>query len=150
MQAHSGHWPIWAGFLLRWIASLSSCLIFVWFPVTRDVPWANLLLLGIAAALVLMGVRRACAPERPRRATSAGVALATLSVAMCGGFVCATVMLARRLLASHRAPQMGQKAPDFRLSETHGTPVSLAELLAAPVKGRVPKGVLLVFYAGAW
>jgi hypothetical protein len=96
MQAHSGHWPIWAGFLLRWMALLSSCLIFVWFPVTRDVPWANLLLLGIAAALVLMGVRRACAPERPRRATSAGVALATLSVAMCGGFVCATVMLARR------------------------------------------------------
>jgi len=143
MQAHSGHWPIWAGFLLRWMALLSSCLIFVWFPVTRDVPWANLLLRGIAAALVLMGVRRACAPERPRRATSAGVA-------MCGGFVCATVMLARRLLASHRAPQMGQKAPDFRLSETHGTPVSLAELLAAPVKGRVPKGVLLVFYAGAW
>ena len=59
MQAHSGHWPIWAGFLLRWMALLSSCLIFVWFPVTRDVPWANLLLLGIAAALVLMGVRRA-------------------------------------------------------------------------------------------
>jgi hypothetical protein len=150
MQTHRFNWPIWAGFLLSWISLLSYFFVFVWFPVTRDIPWATLLLFGIAAALVLMGVRRACAPERPRRATSAGVALATLSVAMCGGLVCTTVMLARRLLASHRAPQMGQKAPDFRLSETHGTPVSLAALLAAPVKGRVPQGVLLVFYAGAW
>ena len=129
---------------------LSYFFVFVWFPVTRDVPWANLLLFGIAAALVLIGVRRTFAPGRPRRAKIAGVALATLSVALCGCFVFATLIMARHLPASQSAPQMGQKAPDFRLSDTHGTLVSLAEILASPVNGHAPKGVLLVFYRGAW
>ena len=150
MPTHRFNWPIWAGFLLSWMALLSYFFVFVWFPVTRDVPWANLLLFGIAAALVLIGVRRAYAPGRPRRAKIAGIALATISIALCGCFVFATWILARRLPASQSAPQIGQKAPDFRLSDTHGTPVSLAELLAAPVNGHAPKGVLLVFYRGAW
>ena len=77
MPTHRFNWPIWAGFLLSWMALLSYFFVFVWFPVTRYVPWANLLLFGIAAALVLIGVRRAYAPGRPRRAKIAGVALAT-------------------------------------------------------------------------
>jgi hypothetical protein len=129
---------------------LSYFFVFVWFPVTRDVPWANLLLFGIAVALVLIGVRRAFASGRPRRAKIAGVALATLSVALCGCFVFITLIMARHLPASHGAPQMGQKAPDFRLSDTHGTPVSLTDLLTSPINGHASKGVLLVFYRGAW
>jgi hypothetical protein len=150
MQAHRCNWPIWAGFLLSWMALLSYFFVFVWFPVTRDVPWANLLLFGIAAVLVLIGARCAFAPGRPRRAKITGVALVTLSIVLCGCFVFATMIMARRLPASPSAPQIGQKAPDFRLSDTHGTPISLAEILASPVNGHAPKGVLLVFYRGAW
>lgn len=150
MQTHRCNWPVWVGFLLSCIALLSYFFVFVWFPVTRDVPWANLLLFGIAVALVLIGVRRAFASGRPRRAKIAGVALATLSVALCGCFVFITLIMARHLPASHGAPQMGQKAPDFRLSDTHGTPVSLTDLLTSPINGHASKGVLLVFYRGAW
>ena len=64
------------------IAFVSYFLVFVWFPVTRDFPWANLLLFVIAAALLLVGVRRAFAPDRPRPKLSkiVGSVLATLSV----------------------------------------------------------------------
>jgi hypothetical protein len=131
-------------------AFLSYFFVFVWFPVTRDVPWANLLLFGLAAVLVYTGVRRAFVPERSRRAKITSVILAALSVAMLGCFIFVTFIAARRLPASHSAPQIGQKAPDFRLSDTHGTSVSLADLLASPVNRPAQKGVLLVFYRGSW
>src|SRR5438552_8249747 len=84
MKAQRFNWPIWAGFLLSLIAFLSYFLIFVWFPVTRDFPWANLLLFALAAALLLIGVRRAFAPDQPHptRSKIAGSILATLSVAI--------------------------------------------------------------------
>jgi hypothetical protein len=150
MQVHRYNWLLWAGLLLSVSAFLSYFFVFVWFPVTRDVPWANLLLFGIAALFVLGGIRRAWAPEQPRRAKIVAAVLATLSVALGGGFVYVTSIMARHLPAAQSAPQIGQQAPDFRLADTQGTPVALAELLAAPINGHTPKGVLLVFYRGAW
>ena len=79
-----------------------------------------------------------------------GVILATLSVAIFGFFIFATFIIARRLPASPEHPQVGQKAPDFTLSDTNGKPVSLSELLSLPVNGKTPKGVVLVFYRGYW
>ena len=49
MNVQRFNWQIWVGFLLSLIAFFSYFLVFVWFPVTRDFPWANLLLFGIAA-----------------------------------------------------------------------------------------------------
>ncbi len=165
MNVQKFNWPIWAGFLLSLIAFLSYFFVFVWFPVTRDFPWANLLLFALAAALLVVGVRRAFAPDRgpqagsprgvvdrprPKRSKVAASILATLSVAVFGFFIFSTFIIARRLPASHSAPQISQKAPDFTLSDTNGKPVSLSELLASPVNGNAPKGVLLVFYRGYW
>ena len=156
MNARRFSWPIWAGFLLSLIAFLSYPFVFVWFPVTRDFPWANLLLFALAAALLLVGVRRAFAPDRPRprRSKIAGAILATLSVAIFGFFVFSTFIVARRLPASHSAPQIGQRAPDFTLSDTNGKLVSLSELLTSPINGKAAsvnsRGVLLVFYRGYW
>jgi hypothetical protein len=162
------NWPLWTGFLLSVIAIISYPTVFVWFPVTRDFPWANLLLFAAAAALLLVGVRRAFAPGRshPKRSKIAGAILATLSVAIFGLFILSAFVIARWLPASHGAPQVGQKAPDFSLSDTTGRPVSLSDLLAAPIKGGTgnagalahneqevrpaTKGVLLVFYRGYW
>jgi hypothetical protein len=79
-----------------------------------------------------------------------GSILATLSVLVFGFFVFAIFIMARQLPASHAAPQMGQRAPDFTLSDTNGKPVSLSELLSSTVNGKSPKGVLLVFYRGYW
>lgn len=152
MNVRRFNWPIWAGFLLSLIAFFSYFLVFVWFPVTRDFPWANLLLFALAAALLLVGVRRAFSSERlhPRRSKIGGTILATLSVAIFGFFIFSTFFMARSLPASHNAPQAGRNAPDFTLSDTNGKPVSLSELLASPMNGKAPKGVLLVFYRGYW
>jgi len=152
MQVRRFNWPIWAGFLLTLIAFLSYFMVFVWFPVTRDFPWANLLLFVLAALLLAIGVRRAFASDRPRPRLSkiAGVVLTTLSVAIFGFFVFATLIGSRRLPASHGAPQVSQKAPDFSLSDTNGKPVTLTELTSSPVNGKAPKGVLLIFYRGYW
>ena len=154
MKVRRFNWPIYTGFLLSLIAFVSYFIVFVWFPITRDFPWANLLLFGVAAALLVFGIRRAFAPERshPKRSKIAGSILATLSVVVFGFFVFAIFIVAKQLPASHGAPQMGQKAPDFTLSDTNGKPVSLSELLSlsSTVNGKTPKGVLLVFYRGYW
>jgi hypothetical protein len=152
MNSRKFNWPIWVGFLLSLIAFLSYFLVFVQFPVTRDFPWANLLLFGIAAALLLVGVRRAFAPDRPRPKLSkiVGSVLTTLSVAIFGFFIFATFIMARHLPASHNAPQVGQQAPDFNLSDTKGKPVTLSELRASPINAKAPNGVLLIFYRGYW
>ena len=152
MNIRRFNWPIWAGFLLCLIAFVSYFSVFVWFPVTRDFPWANLVLFAIGAALLVVGIGRAFAADRshPRRSKIVGAILATLSVAVFGFFILATFIIARRLPASLSAPQISQKAPDFTLSDTNGKPTALSELLASPVNGKSPKGVLLVFYRGYW
>jgi hypothetical protein len=156
MTTRRFNWPIWTGFLLSLFAYISYFAVFVSFPVTRDFPWVNLLLFAAAAALLLVGVRRAYAPDRthPTRSKITGTVVATLSVAIFGFFIFATFITARQLPASHGAPQVGQKAPDFSLTDIYGKTVSLSEIMASPVNGKAgspnPRGVLLVFYRGYW
>ena len=52
------NWPIWVGLVVV-VTGLFSYGFFVRFPTTRDFPWANLLLFGIGAALLLVGLFRA-------------------------------------------------------------------------------------------
>lgn len=150
MKTRSFNWPVWAGFLLSLAAFLSYFFVFVRFPVTRDFPWANLLLFAIAAALLLVGVRRAFAPERRLGSKVSGLVAATLSLAIFGLFIFSTFIMSRWMPPAHGAPQVGQKAPEFSLTDTDGGTVSLSELLSTPIKGKAPKGVLLVFYRGYW
>ncbi|HKZ80020.1 MAG TPA: hypothetical protein VJ124_17230 [Pyrinomonadaceae bacterium] len=144
------NWQIWAGFLLSFVAFVSYPFVFVRFPATRDFPWANLLLFLLAVVLVFIGVRRAFAPERRRRLKVLTTLLATLSGLILAAFIFTFFIAARWLPTSRGAPHVGQKAPGFSLSDTNGRQVSLAELLSSPVKGRPPRGVLLVFYRGYW
>ena len=155
------NWQIWAAFLLSLFAFLSYPLLFVRFVVTRDFPWANLLLFVVALALMLLGLRRAFASDRthPLPSKIAGGVLATLSVVVLGFFVFTVFVWARLMPASHGAPQVGQQAPDFTLTDTNGRSVTLAELLSSPVNANpetsvessaLPKGVLLIFYRGYW
>jgi hypothetical protein len=152
MKLKNFNWPIWAGFLLSIVAFVTYPTVFVWFPVTRDFPWANLALFVLAAALLVIGVRRAFATDRPhpRRSRVIGGSVAVLCVAIFGLFVFMAFISARWLPASHGAPQAGRKAPDFTLADTNSKPVSLVELLATPVNGKPTRGVLLVFYRGYW
>jgi uncharacterized membrane protein len=144
------NWQIWAGFLLSIVAFLSYTFVFVNFPVTRDFPWANLLLFAIAVVLLFFGIRRAFAPGRSLLSKIAGSILAVLGVLVFGFFIFAIFVLARQLPASAAAPKVGQRAPEFNLVDSNGKQVSLAELLSTPINGKAPKGVLLIFYRGYW
>lgn len=146
------NWPLWSGFVLTIAAFLTYFFVFVSFPVTRDFPWANLLIFVAALVLLFTGVRRGFASDRPHPTRSKVVTsiVTTLSLVIVGLFVFTIFVAGRWLPASKGAPQVGQRAPDFSLPDTNGNQVSLIDLLSTPVNGSEPRGVLLVFYRGYW
>lgn len=146
------NWPLWVGFVLTLAAFMTYFSVFIWFPVTRDFPWANLPIFLLAIVLLVMGVRRGFAGGRPHPTRSKIITsiIATLSVLVIAFFVFTVFIAARWLPPSKGAPQVGQQAPDFTLTNTTGKQVSLTELRTAPIDGKAPKGVLLVFYRGYW
>ena len=152
MNVRRINWPLWTGLLLTLAAFLTYFFIFIWFPLTRDFPWANLLLFLIAAMLLFTGVRRGFASDRPHPTRSKIVTsiVAAFGLVVFALFVFTFFVVGRWLPASKGAPQVGQRAPDFSLPDASGKQVSLNELLTAPVNGNAPKGVLLVFYRGYW
>lgn len=150
MKARGLNWPVWVAFLLTTVAFVSYPFFFVQFPVTRDFPWVNFLMYAVAAVLLYIGVRRAFGPDSRRRGKITASVLSVLSVAVFGFFVLTFLISARQLPSSQEAPRVGQKAPDFQLTDTTGRSVSLNELLSAPLAGKAPRGVLLVFYRGYW
>jgi len=146
------NWPLWVGLLLT-IASFSSFFfIFVRFPITRDFPWANFVLFAIAAVLLFIGLRRGFASDRPHplRSKIVSVLVTVVGVLVIGLFAFAYFVGGRMLPASKGAPQVGQRAPEFSLPDTTGKQLSLNELMTAPINGKAPRGVLLIFYRGYW
>jgi hypothetical protein len=152
MNVRRLNWPLWTGFLLTLIASFSYFAFFVKFPATRDFPWANLLLFLLAAVLVVVGIRRGFARDRahPTRSRIVTSIVTTLSLLVFAFFVFVIFIAARWLPPSTGAPHVGQKVPEFTLSDANGRQVSLSQLLTEPIDGKPAKGVLLVFYRGWW
>jgi hypothetical protein len=144
------NWFLWAGFVLNLLAFFSFFLFFARFPVTRDFPWANLLLFLIAEGLLAVGLFRAFARAVSYRGKIMGPVLSGLSALVLFAFVFIVFVMARQLPASPNAPRVGAKAPDFTLPDVNNNLVSLAELLTTPQNGAATKGVLLVFYRGYW
>ena len=152
MKMQRFNWQIWAGFVLSIFAFLSYLFIFVEWPLTRDFPWVNLLSFAVAAILLFFGVRRAFGPDRRWFSKIGASILATLGVSMLGLFIFTAFIASKWMPESGGAPQVGAKAPDFTLTDTNGSQVSLSELLTTPIKpgSTAPKGVLLIFYRGYW
>jgi hypothetical protein len=152
MNARRWNWPLWAGFLLSVLAFLSYFVLFVKFPVTRDVPWVNFLLFGIAVILLWLGLKRAFGQSQLYRGKIFGSILSLVSLLIVTFFCLLIFKFSKQLPASAAAPHIGAKAPDFQLSDTQGKNVSLGSLLTAPIPSThaVPKGVLIVFYRGYW
>lgn len=144
------NWPLWVGFLLTFLVAFSYEFVFVEWPITRDVPWVNFLLFAVAMVLLFVGVRRAFRPERRLISRITAPILATISILIIAFFMFITLIQSRWLPASQAAPAVGQKAPEFTLTDTNGQPVTLALLLSQPINNKPPKGVLLIFYRGYW
>jgi hypothetical protein len=137
---------------LALIAFFSYFAFFVQFPVTRDFPWVNLLLFLFAAILLFMGIRRGFARDRahPVRSKIVTSIVTVLGVVVIASFIFGIFVAGRWLPASTGAPHVGQKVPEFMLSDSNGQQVSLNQLMSEPIDGKAPKGVLLVFYRGWW
>ena len=144
------NWPLWAGFLLTFFAFLSYPLIFIEWPITRDFPWVNFLLFAVALVLLFIGVRRAFKPDRRLVSKIVAPILATVSVLVIAFFIFIALIQSRWLPASQAAPAVGQKFPEFTLTDTNNQPVTLASLLSQPINNKPPRGVLLIFYRGYW
>ena len=141
------NWPIWVGFLVA-MAGLFSYQFFVQFPITRDFPWANLLLFGIGGALLIFGLFRAFGRPQVYRGKIFGSIFAAIAVFCIAFFSYVIFYVLHQVPASAGAPRVGQKAPDFFLLDQDGKPVGLGDLLRGP--SGPPKGVALIFYRGFW
>lgn len=143
------NWPIWVGFLICVFAFGSYIPIFARYPVTRDVPWVNLLLFAVGLIVLFVGWRRPYSAPEVYRGKIAGAILGVLSVLTLAFFCLATFYFSKKIPPATQAMRVGQRAPDFTLTDSNGATVTLASLLA-PTSGRPAKGVLLVFYRGYW
>ena len=134
-----------AGFLVCLVGFFSYFFLFARFPVTRDVPWADWLLLAAGLALAGAGIARAFRHPETYRGRILGPALGVLSLAVAGFFLFATLVATRELPTASNAPKVGEKAPDFTLPDSQGRPVALHDLV-----GPGKPWVVLIFYRGYW
>jgi hypothetical protein len=137
------NWPIWAGFIVA-VGGLFSYEFFAQFPMTRDFPWANLLLFGIGAGLLVVGLFRAFGRPQRYRGKVFGSVLTAIAVVFFAFFCYEIFYVLRQVPASSAAPRVGQKAPDFILPDQSGNPVGLGDLLSGST------AVVLIFYRGFW
>ena len=136
------NWPLWVGFVIA-IGGLFSYEFFAQFPITRDFPWANLLLFGIGATLLLIGLCRAFGRPQLYRGKVFGLIFAVISLLLFAFFAYEIFYVLKEVPLSAQAPRIGEKAPEFTLPDQRGKQVTLTDLLS-------PNGAVLIFYRGHW
>jgi hypothetical protein len=137
------NWPIWVGFVVT-VGGLLSYGFFAQFPITRDFPWANLLLLGVGAALLISGLFRAFGRPQLYRGKIFGSILTAIALFLFAFFSYEIFYVLRQIPLSAHALRLGEKAPDFMLLDQNEQPVGLGDLLSGS------RAVVLIFYRGFW
>jgi hypothetical protein len=138
---------LWTGFLLALLTFASNFAFFVSVPGQRVISWLMWPLAIASVVCLIVGLKGAFQRPPLYRGKILASILAVVSVLLIA--VCAFGFIsARSLPKTDRAPQVGQKVPDFTLPDTSGQPVSLSQLLAAKPGGT--HAVLLIFYRGYW
>ena len=137
------NWLLWVGFVVA-VAGLFSYGFFVRFPITRDFPWANLLLFGIGDALLIVGLFRAFGRPQLYCGKIFGSILTAIALFLFAFFSYEIFYVLRQVPLSANAPRLGEKAPDFMLLDQNEQPVGLGDLLSGS------RAVVLIFYRGFW
>ena len=128
----------WLGPLIAIPGFLSYYTVFYMYPVLRDFPWLNLLILGGAVALSVTAVRRA-RPGWRRFGSIAGLFVSGgLLVSLC--LYC--FVLSYGVPDPNRVADDGTRIPSITLASWDGEQINVAE--AARDK------LILVFYRGHW
>jgi hypothetical protein len=142
--------PIW-GLLLAVGALIAGAAFFLNPPMQRPLPWLSLALAIVALFFLARGLRRTFAGSQIYRGKALSIVLIGLALLPAGGSIFA-FFGARALPGTAGSPQVGQKVPDFTLSDTSGQPASLDSLFASSgeTQAAPPKAVLLIFYRGYW
>src|SRR5205807_5762257 len=123
------NWSLWVGFVVAF-GGLFSYEFFAEFPITRDFPWANLLLFGIGATLLVIGLFRAFGRPQLYRGKVFGSIFTALSLFLFAFFAYEIFYVLRQVPLSAQAPRLGEKAPEFSLPDQNGKSVALASLLS--------------------
>ena len=139
----SWNWSLCTGFLFV-LAGFLSYTFLAQFPITRDFPWANLVLFAVGGILLVLGLFRAFGKPQVYRGKIFGPILAILGIFMFGLFSYVFFYELRQVPPSTVAPRIGQEAPEFALSDQDGKDVSLRDLVSRS------KAVALIFYRGFW
>jgi hypothetical protein len=143
---------LWLGLIAALAAVLCNFAFFLNPPAQSAIPWLSLALAAIALIFLALGAKNLFAQPRTIAARIFGVVIVLFSLFLSVGSIFG-FFKARAVPASADAPQIGQKVPDFTLTDTNGQSVSLAQLFA-PAPGDAtalpPKAVLLIFYRGYW
>jgi len=141
------NWRLWAGFAV----SVLALAIYVFeFETTRQIVWLSAALSVVAIVLLIAGLRRAYGQSGVYRGKVAGPVLTVLSVLFIDGFAFFSYKVPKGYDSATNKPRVGDRAPEFALSDSHGAPVALRQLLSNSGNGHTSKGVLLVFYRGYW
>lgn len=137
------------GAIVSLLGVASNFLYFVTLTGAAIFPWITIVVSAVGVILLLIGVKRAFGQPQIFRGKIAGSIITVLAVLF---FALSTFgsFHARDIPASAGAPKVGQKAPDFAVTDLKGQPVTLSKLLSTPLEGKAPKAVLLVFYRGYW
>jgi hypothetical protein len=137
------NWPIWIGFIVA-VGGLFSYEVFARFSITRDFPWANILLFAIGAALLVVGLFRAFGRPQLYRGKIFGSILTAIALFLFAFFSYEIFYVLRQVPLSAQAPHVGEKAPEFTLLDQNEKPIALADLLAGST------AVVLIFYRSFW
>ena len=146
----------WWGLLFALGAIGCNAAFFVRPPLQGALPWLSVLFAVLALVFLAAGMLRAFGQAHVYRGKVLSVVLTVIALFPLGITAFAFVK-ARELPSSTAAPQVGQRVPDFTLSDTSGQPVSLDQLLApagsastSQSQAQAPNAVLLIFYRGYW
>ena len=122
------NWAPWFALLLALAAFLSNAGFFLGLPGQRAIPWVSVALAIAALICAAVGIMRAFRQPKIYKGKVSSSILGVLALLICG-LVAVASITSRALPAATNAPQVGQKAPDFTLTDTSGNKISLDQLL---------------------
>jgi hypothetical protein len=142
---------LWYGLLITLFGVITQFFYFLRppRPISHVLPWINLMLPAIGLIFLFIGLARAFSRLAVYSGKIWGSCVTVIALVLVAGNI-VLFQKTRDVPNSAGAPQIGQRLPEFTLSDSSGQPTSLSQLLSSSADGSRPRAVLLVFYRGYW